>query len=122
MFIGAVAACAAGGSTHDVTWAVVRADRDSSVAFVAYFHGSCDSLRSVHTIATSETVTFKIQVHEDSTSCDAAGRATAIRIRLGGKLGDRTITGACHPRLGILCDPRWALKMMDLHHVPIYGP
>jgi hypothetical protein len=115
-------ACAGGGSSHEAPWTLVQAKPDSSVAVVLYFHGSCDTLQSVHTILSATTVTFKIVVHEDAQVCDAAGRGTAIRIRLGDKLGDRKIVGPCHPGPGVLCAPPATQPSFYGHDLPIYGP
>jgi len=120
--LAAMAACSGGGSTHDAPWTLVQAKPDSAVAVVLYFHGDCDSLRSVHAISTSTTVTFNIAVHEDSQACDAAGRGTAIRIRLGDKLGGRKIVGSCHPGAGVLCAPPATHASFYGPDLPIYGP
>jgi hypothetical protein len=103
---------------------LLRWDRDASSAVVAYFHGSCDSLRSVRTVSTATTVSFRIQIHEDAGTCDAAGRTTPIRVRLGGKLGNREVVGACQESPGILCMTAAALKAakLDLRNLPVYGP
>jgi hypothetical protein len=122
LLLAGMTACSGGGSTHDAPWTLVQAKPDSSVAVVMYFHGDCDSLRSVHTISTATTVTFKIAVHEDSQACDAAGRGTAIRIRLGDRLGDRKIVGSCLPGPGVLCAPPAPHASFHGHDLPIYGP
>jgi hypothetical protein len=122
--VGSAAGCASAGSDSAAPWTLIQSDRDASSVIVAYFHGSCDSLRSVHTVSTATTVSFRIQIHEDAGTCDAAGRTTPIRVRLGGKLGTRDVVGACREASGVLCVSAAALKAakLDLHKLPVYGP
>jgi hypothetical protein len=122
VLLAAVGGCGQEGSTYDASWALLQADPNSSIATVEYFHGNCDSLESVHTIRTPKTVTFRIQVHEDAQGCDLVEKVTAIRIRLGVELGDRTIVGACQDRNSDCAPPPAVRKTMDLHHLRTYGP
>ena len=117
--------CTSGGSDSDAPWTLIRSAPNSSSVIVAYFHGSCDELRSVRTVSTPDTVSFRIRIHEQAGTCDAAGRTTPIRVRLGGKLGNREVVGACRQATrGVLCLSGAELKdaHLDLHNLPVYGP
>ena len=109
-------------STHSAPWVLVHADSSSDVVVVTYFHGDCDSLRSVRTVSSSTTVTFRIKVHEPSGACDAALAETPIRIRLGANLGSRKVTGACRPGHPPECGEAPTLASLDMSKLPIYGP
>jgi len=83
----------------------VLADADSSsdVVAVTYFHGDCDSLRSVRTVSSSTTVIFRLKVHEPNGACNATLVGTSIRIP--SRHGDAP-----------------ALAFLDMSKLPIYGP
>ena len=109
-------------STHSAPWVLAHADSSSDVVAVTYFHGTCDSLRSVRTVSSSTTVTFRIKVHDPSGACNAMLVGTSIRIRMDANLGSRRVTGACRPGHPPECGEAPVLASLDMSKLPIYGP
>lgn len=101
-------------------WTLARSSAASSTVDVKYYHGDCDTLQGAHVDATHTTVRITVQVEESTGPCDTRGLVSYARVRLGARLGNRTVVGSCTAAPGDFCAPE--IEVAPPPHLPVIGP
>lgn len=115
-----VGGCGHSATVEKVPWTIIESSPTSSTVLLQYYHGVCDSLTRPFVAPTSQSIHITLRVIQSGVACAGALKVSYVRVRLGGSLGQRTLTGFCRPAANRSCyrTTRYPVRK----NVPVIGP
>lgn len=118
---GFVTACSSGPTTHDAQWTLVRASPSASQVLVTWLHGTCDTLVDGSADVSGHAVRITLREKTASGTCDTKGIGQLVWVRLGTRLGHRTIEG-CGPHDTCRPAEQAVPRNLSRYHLKVVGP